>query len=198
MFRWNLNWLVKILFTMFFSFMFLTIRQASWMRLFKVKKLAVQWLASTARVISLSGFSDCGFYGGSTCWNPWLIPDSGWKWWLAYRDAMSFRNGILTTAFSFSGICCSWRNMYTCDLRYFIIAHREEHQPHIFKFRIFSPMKLFERWHLLSQLLQLSQNKFTLTSLFYFWFNIPKLLQGFPLLYQLYVWGQCCCCRFRC
>ena len=27
----------------------------------------------------------------STCWNPWLIPDSGWKWWLAYRDAMSFR-----------------------------------------------------------------------------------------------------------
>jgi len=49
---WNLNWLVKILFTLFFSFMFLTI---------------------------------------STCWNPWLIPDSGWKWWLAYRDAMSFR-----------------------------------------------------------------------------------------------------------
>jgi hypothetical protein len=50
--RWNLNWFVKILFTVSFSFMFLTI---------------------------------------STCWNPWLIPDSGWKWWLAYRDAMSFR-----------------------------------------------------------------------------------------------------------
>ena len=27
----------------------------------------------------------------STCWNPWLIPNNGWKWWLAYRDAMSFR-----------------------------------------------------------------------------------------------------------
>jgi len=50
--RWNITWLVKILFTMMFAFMFLTI---------------------------------------STCWNPWLIPDSGWKWWLAYRDAMSFR-----------------------------------------------------------------------------------------------------------
>jgi len=49
---WNLNWIIKIIFTVFFSFMFLTI---------------------------------------STCWNPWLIPDSGWKWWLAYRDAMSFR-----------------------------------------------------------------------------------------------------------
>ena len=22
----------------------------------------------------------------STCWNPWLIPDSGWKWWIAYRS----------------------------------------------------------------------------------------------------------------
>lgn len=50
--RWNITWLVKILFTVMFAFMFLTI---------------------------------------STCWNPWLIPDSGWKWWLAYRDAMSFR-----------------------------------------------------------------------------------------------------------
>ena len=29
--------------------------------------------------------------GCSTCWNPWLIPDHGWRWWLAYRDAMSFR-----------------------------------------------------------------------------------------------------------
>ena len=27
----------------------------------------------------------------STCWNPWLIPNNGSKWWLAYRDAMSFR-----------------------------------------------------------------------------------------------------------
>ena len=27
----------------------------------------------------------------STCWNPWLIPNNGWKWWIAYRDAMSFR-----------------------------------------------------------------------------------------------------------
>jgi len=50
--RWNITWIVKILFTVMFAFMFLTI---------------------------------------STCWNPWLIPDSGWKWWLAYRDAMSFR-----------------------------------------------------------------------------------------------------------
>jgi len=50
--RWNITWFVKILFTVMFAFMFLTI---------------------------------------STCWNPWLIPDSGWKWWLAYRDAMSFR-----------------------------------------------------------------------------------------------------------
>jgi len=50
--RWNVTWFVKILFTVMFAFMFLTI---------------------------------------STCWNPWLIPDSGWKWWLAYRDAMSFR-----------------------------------------------------------------------------------------------------------
>ena len=50
--RWNLTWLVKVLFTVTFAFMFLTI---------------------------------------STCWNPWLIPDSGWRWWLAYRDAMSFR-----------------------------------------------------------------------------------------------------------
>jgi len=50
--KWNITWLVKILFTVMFAFMFLTI---------------------------------------STCWNPWLIPDSGWKWWLAYRDAMSFR-----------------------------------------------------------------------------------------------------------
>jgi len=50
--RWNVTWLIKILFTVIFAFMFLTI---------------------------------------STCWNPWLIPDSGWKWWIAYRDAMSFR-----------------------------------------------------------------------------------------------------------
>merc|ERR1712083_1247527 len=46
------TWLIKILFTVIFAFMFLTI---------------------------------------STCWNPWLIPDSGWKWRIAYRDAMSFR-----------------------------------------------------------------------------------------------------------
>ena len=25
----------------------------------------------------------------STCWNPWLIPDSGWKWWIAYRSRFS-------------------------------------------------------------------------------------------------------------
>merc|ERR550517_1921471 len=50
--RWNVTWLIKILFTVIFAFMFLTI---------------------------------------STCWNPWLIPNSGWKWRLAYRDAMSFR-----------------------------------------------------------------------------------------------------------
>ena len=25
----------------------------------------------------------------STCWNPWLIPDSGWKWWIAYRSKSS-------------------------------------------------------------------------------------------------------------
>jgi len=50
--KWNITWLIKILFTVIFAFMFLTI---------------------------------------STCWNPWLIPNNGWKWWLAYRDAMSFR-----------------------------------------------------------------------------------------------------------
>lgn len=50
--RWNATWFVKIVFTMAFSFMFLTI---------------------------------------STCWNPWLIPDDNWRWWIAYRDAMSFR-----------------------------------------------------------------------------------------------------------
>jgi len=50
--KWNITWLIKILFTVIFAFMFLTI---------------------------------------STCWNPWLIPNTGWKWWLAYRDAMSFR-----------------------------------------------------------------------------------------------------------
>jgi porcupine-like protein len=50
--RWNATWLVKILFTLFFACMFLSI---------------------------------------STCWNPWLIPNGNWKWWLAYRDAMSFR-----------------------------------------------------------------------------------------------------------
>lgn len=50
--KWNITWLIKILFTVMFAFMFLTI---------------------------------------STCWNPWLIPNNGWKWWLAYRDAMSFR-----------------------------------------------------------------------------------------------------------
>jgi len=50
--KWNVTWLIKILFTVIFAFMFLTI---------------------------------------STCWNPWLIPNNGWKWWLAYRDAMSFR-----------------------------------------------------------------------------------------------------------
>lgn len=50
--RWNITWLIKIIFTSMFAFMFLTI---------------------------------------STCWNPWLIPDSGWTWLLAYRDAMSFR-----------------------------------------------------------------------------------------------------------
>jgi len=50
--KWNLNWITKIVCTVFFSLMFLTI---------------------------------------STCWNPWLIPDNSWKWWIAYRDAMSFR-----------------------------------------------------------------------------------------------------------
>jgi len=50
--RWNLTWIIKIVFTVSFAFMFLTI---------------------------------------STCWNPWLIPDHSWRWWLAYRDAMSFR-----------------------------------------------------------------------------------------------------------
>jgi len=49
---WNPAWAVKLVFTVLFAFMFLTI---------------------------------------STCWNPWLIPDHGWRWWLAYRDAMSFR-----------------------------------------------------------------------------------------------------------
>ena len=50
--RWNASWLVKIVFTLFFACMFLSI---------------------------------------STCWNPWLIPNENWKWWVAYRDAMSFR-----------------------------------------------------------------------------------------------------------
>jgi len=50
--KWNFTWLIKIIFTVIFAFMFLTI---------------------------------------STCWNPWLIPNNGWKWWIAYRDAMSFR-----------------------------------------------------------------------------------------------------------
>jgi len=50
--KWNFTWLIKIIFTVLFAFMFLTI---------------------------------------STCWNPWLIPNDGWKWWIAYRDAMSFR-----------------------------------------------------------------------------------------------------------
>jgi len=50
--RWNLTWVIKIVFTVSFAFMFLTI---------------------------------------STCWNPWLIPEHSWRWWLAYRDAMSFR-----------------------------------------------------------------------------------------------------------
>ena len=50
--RWNATWLVKIIFTLFFACMFLSI---------------------------------------STCWNPWLIPNGNWKWWIAYRDAMSFR-----------------------------------------------------------------------------------------------------------
>ena len=50
--RWNATWLVKIVFTLFFAFMFLSI---------------------------------------STCWNPWLIRNENWKWWIAYRDAMSFR-----------------------------------------------------------------------------------------------------------
>ena len=44
--------MIKIIFSMAFGFMFLTI---------------------------------------STCWNPWLIPDENWRWWIAYRDAMSFR-----------------------------------------------------------------------------------------------------------
>jgi len=27
----------------------------------------------------------------STCWSQWFLPDSDWKWLMAYRDAMSFR-----------------------------------------------------------------------------------------------------------
>ncbi|XP_023705139.1 protein-serine O-palmitoleoyltransferase porcupine isoform X2 [Cryptotermes secundus] len=28
----------------------------------------------------------------STCWIHWLIPDGAWRWWIAYRDALSFRS----------------------------------------------------------------------------------------------------------
>lgn len=28
----------------------------------------------------------------STCWVQWLIPDGSWRWWMAYRDALSFRS----------------------------------------------------------------------------------------------------------
>ncbi len=31
------------------------------------------------------------FLSISTCWNRWMIPDGVWSWWIAYRDAMSFR-----------------------------------------------------------------------------------------------------------
>ena len=72
--KWNITWLIKILFTVMFAFMFLTIR---------LVELLVELLEVT--------LPDLKCYNCSTCWNPWLIPNNGWKWWLAYRDAMSFR-----------------------------------------------------------------------------------------------------------
>lgn len=35
----------------------------------------------------------------STCWSLWLIPDDAWRWWLAYRDALSFRSSHYFVSF---------------------------------------------------------------------------------------------------
>ncbi|KAK3912241.1 Protein-serine O-palmitoleoyltransferase porcupine [Frankliniella fusca] len=32
------------------------------------------------------------FLSISTCWSHWFIPDDTWRWWGAYRDALSFRS----------------------------------------------------------------------------------------------------------
>lgn len=39
------------------------------------------------------------FLSISTCWSLWLIPDDAWRWWLAYRDALSFRSSHYFVSF---------------------------------------------------------------------------------------------------
>ncbi|CAB3369501.1 Hypothetical predicted protein [Cloeon dipterum] len=35
----------------------------------------------------------------SMCWISWLIPDDAWRWWTAYRDAVSFRSSHYFVSF---------------------------------------------------------------------------------------------------
>ncbi|XP_071445124.1 protein-serine O-palmitoleoyltransferase porcupine [Hetaerina americana] len=39
------------------------------------------------------------FLSISTCWMQWLIPDESWRWWVAYRDALSFRSSHYFVSF---------------------------------------------------------------------------------------------------
>ncbi|KAJ1530547.1 hypothetical protein ONE63_005435 [Megalurothrips usitatus] len=39
------------------------------------------------------------FLSVSTCWTLWLIPDDAWRWWVAYRDALSFRSSHYFVSF---------------------------------------------------------------------------------------------------
>ena len=77
--RWNVTWLIKILFT---------VRQFVIANYSKKRISCMQSRPCPNLLFSKVTFAFM-FLTISTCWNPWLIPDSGWKWWIAYRSRFS-------------------------------------------------------------------------------------------------------------
>ncbi|XP_066995407.1 protein-serine O-palmitoleoyltransferase porcupine [Anabrus simplex] len=49
--------------------------------------------------ILINGVLSFLFLTVSTCWIHWLIPDGSWRWWIAYRDALSFRSSHYFVSF---------------------------------------------------------------------------------------------------
>lgn len=65
-----------------------------------------KWLWKIAVSVILALF----FLTVSTCWTHWFIPDDAWRWWTAYRDALSFRSSHYFVSFlaEASAIVCGF------------------------------------------------------------------------------------------